>query len=425
MKLITKFILIYLLVTVIVLGIGGYISYVIIKGEVDKELKWEFLERIDRVTYLMEEGREFDPETTLTGGQNLQIHRLTEPADERVEVSDTLIWHDYMEQYEQNVKVSAYRNINGNSYYITTYGAMIESDDITEAVTKTLLWILVMQVIGAVGIGFYVSGSLFKPFRKTLDKINSFRLQEKKPVLAEETGIHEFNELNHFVESMTVKAISDFNNLKEFSENASHELQTPLAIAKGRLELLSETPLTEEQYGHIQSLEASIKKCSRLSKSLSLLTKIENHEYNSQDTVNLSQMIDEGLQTFSEFVELNNLSISKNIAGDVEVKLHPALAEIILSNLLQNAIKHNVDRGEIYIKLTERKWVVANTGPEPDMDPNGLFERFRKADQNSSSIGLGLSIVKQITDKYLNGVEYTVKNGWHILTIYLKDVKQG
>lgn len=177
MKLITKFILIYLVVTVIALSIGGVISYFIIEDEINKELKFEFLERIDRVTYLLERGRNFHPRKSVEGDRNLEITELDYEAEPRVVVTDTLIWHDRLEQEESNVKVSAYRNINGKSYYISTYGAMIESNDIAEAVTKTLLWILGMQVIGAVGIGFFVSGNLFKPFRNTLERIKGFNLQ--------------------------------------------------------------------------------------------------------------------------------------------------------------------------------------------------------------------------------------------------------
>lgn len=424
MKLITKFILIYLFVTIIVLGIGGVISFYIIKTEIDNELKWDFLERIDRVTYLMEKGRRYSRGRNVSGDQNLVIRELPQRVEEQVEVTDTLIWHDRLEQYEQNVKVSAYRTINGSSYYISTYGMMIESDDITEAVTKTLLWILGMQIIGAIGIGFYVSGWLFKPFRDTLKKISRFKLQERKPVQATETHIQEFNDLNRFVEEMTRKAVSDYINLKEFSENASHELQTPLAIAKGNLELLTETPLSAEQYSYIESLEKAIKKCSRLSESLALLTKIDNHEYNSNQKVNLSNLIKESIETFREFIDLNKLSIHTKLEEDVEIDLHPALAEIVQSNLLQNAIKHNIENGEIRIELTKEKWLIANTGRPLAGNPEQLFDRFRKADQNSESIGLGLSIVKRITEKYLHSVDYRVEDHWHFITIRLKNVNQ-
>ncbi len=423
MKLITKFILIYLTITVIVLGIGGVISYYIIQDEVDNELKWEFMERIERVTYLLERGRKFNPRRDIDGDQNLIVRQLNAPVEERVEVSDTLIWHDRLEQNEQNVKVSAYRNINGTPYYISTYGAMIESDDIREAVIKTLLWIIGLQLIGALGIGYFVSGRLFRPFRKTLDRIRNFDLHKKEILPAEETSVSEFTDLNRFVEQMTRKAVSDYNNLKEFSENASHELQTPLAIAKGKLELLTESNLTEEQYRYVESLERSIKKLSRLSESLSLLTKIENHEFSSDQTVDLSRLIIESIEEFREFIIFNKITIETDIEDNVTVKMHPALAEILWTNLFQNAIKHNIADGTIKVVLTNNELMISNTGEALSVEPGLLFERFRKDDQNSSSIGLGLSIIERIADQNQLSIDYTNENEWHTIRIELNHVK--
>lgn len=420
MKLITRFILIYLVITVIVLGIGGVFSYFIIKDEIDRELTFEFMERIDRVTYLLERGRKFHPRRDVEGDRNLVIQELDYTVEDRVEVSDTLIYSGRLEQSEQNVKVSAYRNINGNSYYISTYGAMIEPDDITEAVIKTLLWILGLQVIGAIGVGFLVSGRLFKPFRETLEKIGNFQLQKKEYVPAEKTGVKEFNDLNRFVEQMTRKAVSDYKNLKEFAENASHELQTPLAIAKGKLELLSETDLSEEQYKYIESLERSVKKLSRLSESLALLTKIENHEFQNNERVDLSDLINESLEAFTEFIALNNLTVNTDIQDDVVIKMHPVLADILWTNLFQNAVRHNVENGEIKIELTDQKLTISNTGDDPEVDPDQLFERFRKAEQSSESIGLGLSIIKRIVDQNNFSILYTYKNNWHRIEIGLR-----
>lgn len=423
MKLITKFILIYLVVTSIVLGIGGFISYFIIKDEINEELKWEFLERIDRVTYLLERGRKFHPRRNLTGDENLIVQKLDYHVEPNVVVTDTLIWDERLEQDEQNVKVSAYRNIDGQTYYISTYGAMIESDDITDAVVQMLLWILGMQVIGAIGIGFFVSGRLFKPFRDTLERIRNFKLHEKQPLPAHKTNVKEFDDLNRFVEDMTKKAVSDYKNLKEFAENASHELQTPLAIAQGKLELLTETPLNSEQVNYVESLQKSVKKLSKLSESLALLTKIENHEFANNHPVNLSVLIQESIESFREFIELNHLTIETQIDENVEINIHPVLADILWTNLFQNAIRHNINNGKIWIELTKERLQISNTGKKLDQDPNELFERFRKGNQNSSSIGLGLAIIKRIVDQNHLSVNYTTNDTMHNIEIILNPVK--
>ncbi|MFY0696996.1 MAG: HAMP domain-containing histidine kinase [Balneola sp.] len=423
MKLFTKFLLIYLAVSVVVLGIGGIISYHIIKDEIDRELKFEFLDRIDRVTYLLEQGKTFAKFRELDQDENLVIVPLDTFKENDTQVSDTLIWDDRFERDEKNVKVSAFRNINDTTYFISTYGNMIESNDVREAVISILLWILGLQVLGAVGIGFVVSGPLFKPFRNTLNRIQNFQINEKKYLKAEPTNVKEFRDLNIFVEEMTKKAVSDFNNLKEFAENASHELQTPVAIAKGKLELLTETNLNEQQYSYVEKLETTLNKLSRLNDSLALLTKIENHEFSTNETVNISTIIKDGIDAFQELLSLNNLKLATDISDSIILKIHPSLAEILWSNLFRNAVNHNIQNGEINIRLNSDYLEISNTGKELNTEPSVLFERFKKGEQNSDSIGLGLSIVKRIVDQNAMPISYTTEKNWHIVRISLKSVK--
>lgn len=413
MKLITKFVLIYIAVTIFVLGIGGFLSYHIIKGELNTELKWRFLDRVDRVTYLLEQGEDFGANVGDREDRNLTVMQLPNRVEPSVEVRDTAVWNNRLQQMESNLKMVAYRTVDGNSYHITTYGALAESDDITEAVIKILLWILGMQVLGAIGVGFIVSNRLFKPFRQTLSRIKAFNLQEKEPIKAEETNVKEFQDLNRFVEDMTRKAVSDYQNLKEFAENASHELQTPLSIAKGKLELLTETDLSQEQYQFVDDSQRVLKKLSRLSESLALLTKIENHEFTDTDEVSLTKLIRESTQSFGEFIALNGLTVDTDLADDVRVHIHPVLADILWTNLFQNAITHNIEEGSIKIKLTPKFLMISNTGKPLESDPDELFERFKKDDQSTKSIGLGLSIVKRIADQNNYEITYRYEEKWH------------
>ncbi|HET6528685.1 MAG TPA: HAMP domain-containing sensor histidine kinase [Balneolaceae bacterium] len=416
MKLITKFIWIYLIVTVIVLGIAGYVSYFIIQEELNNELKWRFYGRIERVTYLLEQGKQFENGKIGESG-HLVVMQLPDNIEPRVELRDTLVWNEWLQQMEPNLKMVAYRNVGNDSYYISTYGTLIETNDIREAVIQILLWILGMMVIGAIGVGFIISTRLFKPFRKTLARIKDFNLHSKKPIEAEKTNVKEFDDLNLFVEEMTRKAVSDYKNLKEFAENASHELQTPLAIAKGKLELLTETDLSPEQYQYVEASQRSIKQLSRLSKSLALLTKIENHEFSHADEVNFTRLIRESTQSFDEFIKLNGLDVHTDLEEDVVVNMHPVMADILWSNLFQNAIKHNIDEGSINIKLTDDYLNISNTGKPVNGEPALLFERFKKGDQNSHSIGLGLSIIKRIIDQNGYEISYHVVDGWHYLEV--------
>lgn len=425
MKLTTKFLFIYLSVFIVVLGIGGVVSYHILKDEINQELKWEFLDRIDRITYLLEQGKTFAGLHQVNQDENLIIRPLSDHFENDTEVTDTLIWDKRLEQEERNIKVSAYRNVRDTTYFISTYGNIAESNDVREAVISILLWILGLQIFGAIGTAYLVSGSLFRPFQNTLKRIQGFQLNEKEYLKAENTNIQEFKQLNYFVEEMTKKAVSDYINLKEFTENASHELQTPIAIAKGTLELLAETNLDHQQYEYVDKIEATLNRVSKLNDSLALLTKIENHEFVNNDKVNFSELIKESINEFEEFVLLNKLELKTDIQENVLINMHPALVEILWANLFRNAILHNFENGEVHIKLSSECLQISNTGMEITTNPDSLFERFKKGNQNSKSIGLGLSIVKRITDQCGLKISYSSKNSWHYIEISLKSVKEN
>jgi signal transduction histidine kinase len=235
-----------------------------------------------------------------------------------------------------------------------------------------------------------------------------------------ETASYEFKELNQFLEKMTNKALEDYRALKEFSENASHELQTPLAIMRGKLELLMETNINEEQASFILSIQNAVQKLSAVNQSLTLLTKLENQEYQPQ-RFDFSLLVDKSIAAFRELIEMKSIKLTAQTAAAVNINLNPLLADILFTNLLNNAIRHNVANGTISIVLTPASLVIENTGEPPKTNIDELFKRFKKDNQSSDSTGLGLAIVKQICELNNFNVKYLYRNGIHILTVTFSD----
>jgi signal transduction histidine kinase len=217
---------------------------------------------------------------------------------------------------------------------------------------------------------------------------------------------------------MILKIQSDYRNLKEFSENASHEMQTPLAVAKGKLELLLQSKNTdEEELSLINSAYNSIDHLSKMGRSLGLLTKIENNEFTDLQEVDLSKIVKGTLFDFQELLELKGLKIQQDIDDDVKVSSDPILIQILIGNLFQNAVRHNISGGEIRLKLTERSFVISNTGKELNNPSEELFERFKKDNQSEETIGLGLSIVKKICEINNYEISYEFKDHLHTLKV--------
>jgi len=217
---------------------------------------------------------------------------------------------------------------------------------------------------------------------------------------------------------MTKRVRNDYESLKNFTENASHEIQTPLAIIKSKLELLSQSEnLDETQILVIGAINDAASRLSKLNQSLLLLTKIENRQFIESERLNLSFILSENLENFEELAETKNIKINRNIKENVPVEMNESLSGILISNLIINSIKHNQNNGFIDVKLDNNILKISNTGAKPGTKTEAFFQRFKKDLGSNDSLGLGLSIVKKICDNYGFTVQYDYKESLHIVTI--------
>ncbi|MEP0369333.1 MAG: HAMP domain-containing sensor histidine kinase [Cyclobacteriaceae bacterium] len=415
MRLIIKIAIIYALISFFVFLIGGYINYTVMSREIDKEQRYFLNDRLNRVIPWIEK-REFK-ETVVRN--KLKVQPLAELREETEKVySDTLVMHADLERIEPHLKLDVIKNINGRSYKIMLYDLIVESDDIEDVVRETMIKTYLILLGAMLLLSFIVSYYLFRPFNTTLEAIKNFSLKSQRGLKLSKPSTREFKKLNSFIEEMTGQVSRDYKALKEFSENASHELQTPLSIANGKLELLLSFPnLEQEQIELISSAQNALKRLSKTNNSLSLLTKIENKEFSDFEKVNFSDLVQNILNEFNELIELKSIDISTGIRSDVEVLGNKVLLEILVSNLLNNAVRHNREEGYISVELVDDFCLIENSGTDVNVAPEKLFQRFKKGSEHPDSSGLGLSIVQMICDQHGFDVEYKVKDKHHSLKV--------
>jgi signal transduction histidine kinase len=338
----------------------------------------------------------------------------------RYQFGDTLADHPspLIDRLEPHRKLRVVRKINEQTYKIEIFDVIVESDDIFSGVfqSQTRLFIILGTVL--VLSSFLVSIWLFRPFNASLQAIKDFRLNDKTPIKLLKTSTKEFRELNQILDQMIQKIQSDYWNLKEFSENASHEMQTPLAVAKGKLELLLQSKgMDEEQLTLINSAYNSIDHLSKMGRSLGLLTKIENNEFSDLQEIDISKKITDTLFDFQELLELKGIKIKEDVEKNVTVKSDPILINILIGNLFQNAVRHNIPNGDIEIQLTSDSFTISNTGKQLKNPSDLLFKRFKKDNQSGDTIGLGLAIVKKICEINNYDISYQFENEHHRLKI--------
>jgi len=416
MRLITKATLLYLFIMSLVFSLAGMVTYDMVMKRVARETDYSLAQNMWLLRDAIAEGKPLDAlqnqKTAITEVSNIQ------PKDTLYAFSDTLAMHPYFKRLEPHRKLTITRKINGTYYKFNMIDIFLETDDVSGGVISVMTRLFFGLGLVLLLASFLISSWLFQPFQKTLQKIKSFNLKNNRAISFEDTSTKEFKQLNGFISQMTDKAQRDYVSLKEFSENAAHEMQTPIAVAKGKLELLLESSnLQEEQLPLIQSAQAALSKLSRLGQSLSLLTKIENNEFTVKETTNFSEVVEQSVLTFQDICALKGLTLKSNIEEKVMLSINASVADILISNLLKNAVRYNTKDGWVNITLDEKQLIVENPGNPPNVPTNQLFERFRKSNQSGASLGLGLAIVKKICEVNQLQVDYVFVEGIHRLIV--------
>ena len=406
MKLTTKFTLWYFGIMLVVLLIGGAIVYV----EIQQKLTRVEVARHERLNDIIAEqvrqGGDYTGHPTRKRATIARIPADSVPTGVSSSYSRGIEWNPEFQTNEYRLLVTSYYTIRGEHYRIRTYSFIPSFYQLLPGVVDSFQWIFLLLLILVVVSAGLISKYILAPFKRTMRVIQSFDLKQLEPVQLPETRTSEFRELNQFLRKMTEKAQEDYQSLKEFTENASHELQTPTAIIRGKLDLLMESDIRDEQAILIAEMQNALERLSRIHSSLTLLTKLENEEYAVADPVNISLLVKAVLNSFEELIEMKSLRLEGRIGENVYVPLHPALADLLLMNLVGNAIRHNSGQGWIAVNLTREGLVISNSGKEPQVPVEELFERFKKGAAGGDSIGIGLAIVRQICDLAGFTIEY-------------------
>lgn len=416
-KLLNKTLKVYILFSLIVLLISAPLFYLL----ADKL----FIDDADEALLLRK--KEFE-------AYNLSALKTTDipkwnafNRDVKIEVSKSEILHDSI-FYQFFVDTLANENepyrvllspvtIEHKPFVLMARINLIESEDMIKGIALLFIVILSTLLIGLYFITKRLSKRLWKPFYSTLEKIEQFELDKNPKTYFLDSDIEEFSRLNQSVKKLLEKNIDIYESQKEFIENASHELQTPLAAFQAKLDTLAQQlPFTNELGKTLSDLNDSVSRLNRINRNLLLLSRIENNQYATLEEISIDEALKKQVAFFTEQAEGNDISIHLKYTEPCTKKANATLLEIGISNLLLNALRHNHKDGMIAISLYKDALTIANTGASTALDKEKLFQRFTQPGIAGGN-GLGLAIIKKISDVHGWSLNYEHEGNMHIFQL--------
>ena len=412
MKLNYRYTSAYALVTLVVLAIGFAIVYAAFSRSSTQATIGK-LEHLNDVVAARLRSRPLAPGLPLLARVQIDSVRQAEVRPgQMVRVGNE--WDESLQTPVAMVRLTTYVVARGQAYRLRSHAAVVEPKDIYfTGLMMVFAWTFVFLMALVVILSEAISWRILQPFNATLRSIQVFQLGQKEGLILPPSNTAEFNQLNDFVGKMATQAQRDYQALREFSENASHELQTPLASIKAQIELLMDSNLAEAQLLRLTAMHDELERLAKINQALTLLAKLEHYESQPGTTTDLSQLVLATQATFADLAEMKKIQTVQNVAPNVHVPLDAALAQLLLNNVFSNAIRHNLPGGQLHLTLSDAELVLRNTGHAPSAPVSELFGRFKRGNASLDSIGIGLAIVKRISELYGHQISYAYADGWH------------
>lgn len=401
----------------LLMAVWGVLFYYAIIDEVVDETD----DTLENYGEILMESALHDPSILETEGSLMSFYKFTPISEEegrhyRQVFYDATVYIE-LEDEDEPVRVmcTAFRMPDGQYYELKLMISILERDDMVEA----MLWylgalFLLFLICTSIGIQLVLKG-VFRPLHRLLDWLHCIQPGKEVPPLDNPTKIREFRQLSDAALDMGNRSYKAYEEQKQFIENASHELQTPLAIVRGKVELLAESEgMTEQQMEQLDEIYATLGRAVKLNKSLLLLSRIENGQYTEMEDVSVDEILDELLPDLMDIYEHKRVNlIRKREEQPFIIRCNHSLAQILVSNLVKNSLLHNREGGELQVLTTPTSLVIKNTGDVP-LDGEKLFRRFYHGmDGKKDSTGLGLAIARSIALSSSLKLTYEWQDGMH------------
>lgn len=420
MKLLSKTTLLILTVSIFIFMVGNIVFFQATKSMIKKHIDYELVSQMHNVIKQIKENESMFQITRFS--DEVKIESVDKDYKIQPFFSDTVLYSLIQKRYDPHRSLTFNYKSQSRNQRITIYKSLLSSDKLIERITLASIALVMSFIFMIFILNRYVFANVWSDFFTSIKKIDKHDIKSQKKIEFNQSEIEEFDKLNEVLSSMVLRIQKDYLNLKELTANTSHEIQTPLAIIKSKAELLLQAEnLTEKQLKEIYSILNTTERLSKLNQSLLLITKIENNQFEESQIVNIKEILQKHIENFQMLFESSNTKLNTDIS-EGSVKINPVLFDILITNLLKNAIIHGQSKGDISIIFTKNILQISNYGETLSFHPDLIFTRFAKGANKQNSNGLGLEIVKKICDYYSIPINYSFFNEKHCFEINFKDI---
>lgn len=329
---------------------------------------------------------------------------------------DSMVYIDEKNESEPaRILTTLFKDKDERFYELSVYTPSIEKRDLKESIFYLLIGLFVILFVIILLINIWVFHRSMKPFYQLLEWLEHYRLGKNNEKLSIETHTTEFRKLNEAVSRYVAHSEEVFEKQKQFIGNASHELQTPLAICQNRLEmLLEDETLGEQQMSEIMKTYQTLEYLSKLNKSLLLLSKIDNHQFSEEKEVCLNEVLHRYMDDYQEVYAYRDITLTVEEEGELYWRMNETLAVVLVTNLLKNAFVHNINKGSIRIVISSSGIRFGNTASGSALDASRVFDRFYQGSKKKEgSTGLGLAIVDAVCRHSSLKIRYRFEEDMH------------
>ncbi|MEO8759810.1 MAG: HAMP domain-containing sensor histidine kinase [Bacteroidia bacterium] len=419
MKLLHKNILVNASVSLIIMFVGGLITYQLIVDKIKEESYEHLIGEKVSVEQKLKTGTPI-PILENNIGDRIQIKEIPNLTGKKPKLKTINSTQTGYEEEESFSAIEFEYAVNQKAYQITIIKMFDNDEELGENILYAEIISAMLMVAAILLANIFIYKRLWSPFYRILRSLETFNISKHDMIKLQLTKTEEFDKLNRSISLMAEKISYDYFSLKEFTENASHEIQTPLAIINSKIEMcLQDEHLTPEQANLLMDASRAVSTLVSLNKGLITLAKLDNNQIDVPSDVNVYEKLLDRLNVYEDFIQEKDIDVGMKIDKTVNIKINPSFSVILFDNLIKNAVKHNYNQGgKINIEVTKEFIKIENTGAKPKVDTDKFFERFYK-DSNKESLGLGLAIVKKICEIYGFKIVYNYAADFHSVTLYI------